>query len=90
MSTVEDIVRNESVEDVLTVFALNMGMPRLDMMYGRYKKEVVLNGELFSTFQRLVDGGVLASSGSWHSAKGPNWKAPAFLEDGKYNDFREG
>lgn len=59
MRVVEEIVRNESVEDVLTVFALNMGIPRLDMMYGHYRKEVVLSGELFSVFQRLVNEGFL-------------------------------
>ncbi|MBD8493990.1 immunity protein [Pseudomonas syringae] len=89
MRVVEEIVRNESVEDVLTVFALNMGIPRLDMMYGHYRKEVVLSGELFSVFQRLVNERVLASSGSWHSAKGPSWKAPAFVTEGKYDNFIE-
>ncbi|MBA5982100.1 hypothetical protein HT737_20430 [Pseudomonas sp. MD195_PC81_125] len=34
MSIVEQIVKNESVEDVLTVFALGSARPSLDRMFG--------------------------------------------------------
>ena len=46
MSTVEQIVKNESVEDVLTVFALGSATPTLDRMFARYRYEVAASGEL--------------------------------------------
>ncbi|MCO8167490.1 immunity protein [Pseudomonas sp. 21LCFQ02] len=85
MNVVEEIVRNEPLEDVLSVIALKFGIPSIDMTYSKYRKDVVLSGELFTVYQRLVSDGVLVSSGSWHAAKGPNWKEPAFVRDGKYS-----
>ncbi len=87
MNVMEQIVKNESIEDVLAVIALRFGMPSIDMIYGKYRKEAVLSGELFYVYAQLVKGGVLASSGSWHAAKGPNWKEPAFVSEGKYDDY---
>lgn len=84
MSVVEKIVRNETVEDVLTLFALNSGIPSLDRMFGRYRREVVVSGELIHTYQRLFDEGVLLSGPNGIALKGPNWKQPKFLTDGKY------
>ncbi|MFJ2686218.1 immunity protein [Pseudomonas sp. NPDC087342] len=84
MSTVEQIVRNESVEDVLTVFALGSAIPSLDRMFGRYRYEVVASGELLETYARLFEQGVLANGNGPVAVKGPNWQAPKFMTDNKY------
>ncbi|KFE57753.1 immunity protein [Pseudomonas syringae] len=84
MSIVEQIVKNESVEDVLTLFALNKGLPSLDMMFSRYRREVIISGEFLRVYRRLFDEGVLAPGDNIIAAKGPNWKEPKFLSDKRY------
>jgi len=84
MDVIESIVKNESVEDVLKVFALNSGIPSLDIMFGRYRHEVRASGELINTYQRLFDEGVLQSGPNGVAVKGPNWIEPKFLADNKY------
>lgn len=86
MNAVEKIVQNEPVEDVLTLFALNSGIPSLDRMYGRYRPEVRASGEFLATYQRLFDEGVLLTGPRGPALKGPNWKAPRFLLEKKYAD----
>lgn len=85
MSIVEQIVKNESVEDVLTVFALGSAIPSLDRMFGRYRYEVVASGELLETYARLFEQGVLANGDGPVAVKGPNWRAPKFMTDNTYS-----
>ncbi|MDR9863797.1 MULTISPECIES: immunity protein [Pseudomonas] len=85
MSTVEQIVKNESVEDVLTVFALGSAIPTLDRMFGRYRYEVVASGELLQTYAKLFETGVLADGKGPVAIKGPNWKAPKFMTENRYS-----
>ncbi|MDI2142003.1 MULTISPECIES: immunity protein [unclassified Pseudomonas] len=84
MSIIEQIVKNETVEDVLTVFALGSAIPSLDRMFGRYRYEVIENGELLKTYARLFEEGVLANGDGPIATKGPNWKAPDFMSNNKY------
>ena len=85
MSIVEQIVKNESVEEVLTVFALGSAIPSLDRMFGRYRYEVVASGELLETYARLFEQGVLANGDGPVAVKGPNWRAPKFITDNTYS-----
>ncbi|HEX4547657.1 immunity protein [Pseudomonas sp.] len=85
MSIVEQIVKNESVEDVLTVFALGSAIPSLDRMFGRYRYEVIASGELLETYARLFEQGVLANGDGPVAVKGPNWRAPRFMTDNTYS-----
>ncbi|HEX8591856.1 MAG TPA: immunity protein [Pseudomonas sp.] len=84
MNIVEQVVINESVEDVVKIFALKSGIPSLDIMFGRYRKEVVLSGELFRVYDRLFKEGVLAPGKNGVAIKGPNWTAPDFLTEGRH------
>ncbi|EHX7012414.1 immunity protein [Salmonella enterica subsp. enterica serovar Concord] len=84
MSQIENIIKNESVEDVLLHFAPRTSYPGIDRMYVNYKFQVIENGELLSTYQRLVKEGKLAKDDKGHTLKGPNWKAPAFVTEKKY------
>ena len=81
MNVIEEIVKKEPVEDVLTAFSLKFGFQTIDGMYIRYNRDVVLSGELFSVYQRLISEGVLAYGGEPNLVKGPNWKEPAFIRD---------
>lgn len=85
MSIVEQIVKNESVEDVLTVFALGSAIPSLDRMFGRYRYEVIESGELLETYALLFAKGVLANGNGPVAVKGPNWREPKFMTDSKYS-----
>lgn len=85
MSTVEQIVKNESVEDVLTVFALGSAIPTLDRMFARYRHEVVASGELLQTYAKLFEKGVLADGKGPVAIKGPNWKAPKLMTENRYS-----
>ena len=84
MSIVEQIVKNETVEDVLTVFALGSAIPSLDRMFGRYRYEVIQNGELLKTYARLFEEGVLARGDGPIAIKGPNWSPPKFMIENRY------
>ncbi|MCY1314495.1 hypothetical protein D9M70_651500 [compost metagenome] len=41
MSDIQQIVNNESLDDIVTVFALIKAQPHLDMMICRYKPEAI-------------------------------------------------
>jgi hypothetical protein len=86
VSIVAQIVKNESVEDVVTAFALQAGIPFLDRIYGRHNEEIRRSGQLMDTYQRLLDLGVLAPGENGIAIKGPNWKEPKFLTDSRYSE----
>ncbi len=86
MNTIEQIVKNESLDDIVTVFALFKPNPHLDMMIRRYNREVLDKyGELESSYTRLFAAGVLAKGEKGLAIKGPNWKAPKFMIENKYS-----
>ncbi|WP_445179735.1 immunity protein [Pseudomonas sp. McL0111] len=84
MNTVEQIVKNETIVDVLTAFGIGLAYPSLDRMIGRYRFEVIANGELLKTYAMLFEEGVLANGESPVAIKGPNWKAPQFVTENRY------
>ena len=84
MSTIEQIVRNEPLADIVTAFGIGLAYPSLDRMIGRYRFEVIANGELLSTYARLFEEGVLANGEGPIAIKGPNWKEPNFLTEKRY------
>lgn len=89
MNKIEATIRNESLENVLAVFALRIGYPSIDRMYARYGRGRVSNLDLLIAYKKLIDTGVLVHADRMTAAKGPNWKAPAFLIEGKYDNFIE-
>lgn len=84
MNTVEQIIKNESVEEVVSVFALFRSASAVDRMYGRFRVEVITSGELVRTYNYLFEEGILASDENGRTVKGPNWKAPAFFVEKRY------
>jgi hypothetical protein len=84
MNTIEQIVKNEPIADVLTAFGIGLAYPSLDRMIGRYRFEVIANGELLKTYARLFEEGVLANGEGPVAIKGPNWKAPKFVTEKLY------
>ncbi|EGN2561347.1 immunity protein [Salmonella enterica] len=84
MLDLESIYKNESVEDVLLHFALRTSYQTIDRMYVNYKFEVVANGELLKTHQKLFKEGKLKKTGKPLPEKGPNWKEPRFVTEKKY------
>ncbi|KJZ67021.1 hypothetical protein [Pseudomonas fluorescens] len=84
MSIIEQLVSHESLDDIVTVFALIKAPPHLDMMIGRYKPEAIRHGELQLAYTRLFEMGVLAKGEKGLATKGPNWKAPKFVTEKRY------
>lgn len=74
MNTIEQIVRNEPIADIVSAFGVGLAYPSLDRMFGRYRYEVIANGELLKTYARLFDEGVLARGEGPVAIKDPNWK----------------
>ncbi|EBC2570798.1 immunity protein, partial [Salmonella enterica] len=70
MLDLESIYKNESVEDVLLHFALRTPYQTIDRMYVNYKFEVVANGELLKTHQKLFKEGKLKKTGKPLPEKG--------------------
>lgn len=85
MSEIKDIIINESISDVLTALAPNTSQPRIDRLYTSYKFEALETGELWNTYEKLFQEGVLASDGKGHTIKGPHWKEPAFITENRYS-----
>jgi hypothetical protein len=85
MNTIEQIVKNESLDDIVTVFALLKPTPHLDMMIRRYNRETLKEyGALENAYARLFTAGVLANGDKGLAIKGPNWKAPQFVIEKRY------
>lgn len=84
MNTVEQIVKNEPLEEIVTVFALLRAHPHLDMLIRRHNRELVQHGELEKAYIKLFEAGVLISGDKGLCIKGPNWKAPRFMLEKRY------
>ncbi|PTT04588.1 immunity protein [Pseudomonas sp. HMWF006] len=85
MTPIEQIVKNEPIADVLTAFGIGLAYPSLDRMIGRYKFELIANGELLKTYAQLFEQGVLANGDGPVAVKGPNWRAPRFITDNTFS-----
>ncbi|WP_025109418.1 hypothetical protein [Pseudomonas sp. H1h] len=84
MNTVEKIIRNEPVSEVISLFALMWPAMRIDNMYGRYRTEVISEGILMDTYNSLFKNGVLSIDANGKTVKGPNWIAPTFVTEKRY------
>jgi len=84
MRMLEQIFKNEPVEDVITVFALNSGVASLDIMFGQYNPGAKKDGSFLKEYARLFEEGVLLRGGDGTVVKGSKWKEPKFLSDRKY------
>ncbi|MNJ33944.1 hypothetical protein D3C77_286370 [compost metagenome] len=84
MNTIEQIVKNEPLEDIVSVFALAKAPPHLDMMIRRYNRESIQHGELQKVYTKLFEEGVLTNGEKGLATKGPNWKEPLFVKEKRY------
>lgn len=84
MNTIEQILLNESLDDIVTVFSLFKAPLHLDMMIGQYKPDAIRHCELQKSYARLFENGVLAKGERGLTIKGPNWKAPEFFKEKRY------
>ena len=84
MRMLEQIFKNEPVEDVITVFALNSSVASLDVMFGQYNPDAKKDGVFLKEYARLFEEGVLSRGDDGTVVKGSKWKEPKFLSDSKY------
>ncbi|WP_244858248.1 hypothetical protein [Pseudomonas sp. PP3] len=84
ITALEQIVKNESVKDLLLVFAISLAFPSIDRLFGRYRFEVIANGELVRTYEQLFHDGVIAEGVAAIAVKGLNWDTPDFVTIKKY------
>jgi hypothetical protein len=87
MINFNELIANESVEDVIVFFAgssKSIGYPEVDRFFSRYKPVVHQTGEFMNTFHALSSRGIVSMNEKMGLIKGPNWKAPAFMEQKKY------
>ncbi|MBC3206332.1 immunity protein [Pseudomonas sp. SWRI111] len=85
MNTVERIVKNEPIADVISLFALCFHTMRIDQMYAQYCKDTVTHRVFIDTYQSLFRNGVLSYDENGKTIKGPNWTPPAFMTDKRYD-----
>ncbi|MDQ0122376.1 hypothetical protein J2W17_001321 [Pseudomonas lini] len=84
VAALEQMVKSESVRDLLLIFAIGLAFPSIDQMFGRYRFEAIANGELVSIYERLFEESVLTEGVSAIAIKGPNWRAPGFVVENRY------
>lgn len=84
MNIIKQIVTNESLEDIVSFFALAKAPPHLDMMIRRYNYGAIQHGELQQVYARLFEEGVLINGEKGLATKGPNWKEPRFVTEKRY------
>ncbi|MEF3107702.1 immunity protein [Raoultella sp. WB_B2P2-3] len=81
--SLKDIVKNESIADVLTFLGLTSDYRKLDRLYTYNNFEAIASGELSSVYDKLFRTGVLQDQDG-KVVKGPNWKEPKFVTEKKY------
>jgi hypothetical protein len=84
VAALEQMVKSESVRDLLLIFAIGLAFPSIDQMFGRFRFEAIACGELVSIYERLFEEGVLAEGVGAIAIKGPNWKVPQFVIEKRY------
>lgn len=81
--SLKDIVKNESIMDVLTFLGPTSDYRKLDRLYAYNNFEAISSGELSSSYDKLFQTGVLKDQNG-KVVKGPNWKEPKFVTEKKY------
>lgn len=84
-NSIEEIIKNESVSDVLRYFGPGRHISKIDRMYVSYKFEVISEGILLSEYKKLFDNGELTYDFNKNVIKGPSWKEPDFVTQKKYD-----
>lgn len=88
MLNLEQIIKNESVEDIILFFASRpngIGYIRLDSLFVRFRHEVIEEGELLKTTQRMRREKIIETRGqSMLYFPGPHWREPQFMAEKKY------
>lgn len=84
-SSIEEMIKNESVIDMLRYFGPSRHISIIDRMYVSYKFEVVSEGVLLCEYKKLFDNGELKYDSNKNVIKGPNWKEPDFVTQKKYD-----
>jgi len=78
------MLREESIDDLLTLLAPQMPLHRLDPLMIRSRVESITNTELIESFERLYRAGILMAADAGGVVKGPNWQEPEFIKNKKY------
>ncbi|MGR7527324.1 hypothetical protein ACU6ZM_24570 [Klebsiella aerogenes] len=85
------MVKNESMGDIVLFLVSRegngMSYPSIDRFFGRHKadeKYEAYNIKLIHETRHLENEGSIFSGKSYSYKKGPNWKAPAFMNEKKY------
>lgn len=81
--SLKDIVKNESIVDVLTFLGPTSDYRKLDRLYTYNRFEAIASGELSFVYDELFRKGVLKDQNG-KAVKGPNWKEPKFVTEKKY------
>ncbi|EJG5923174.1 immunity protein [Salmonella enterica] len=81
--SLKDIVKNESIADVLTLLGPTSDYCKLDRLYSYNRFEAITSGELSMVYDELFKNGVLQDKNGT-VVKGPNWKEPKFVTEKKY------
>lgn len=88
MLNLEHIIKNESVEDIILFFSSRpngIGYIRLDSLFVRFRHEVIAEGDLLKTSQRMLREKIIEThENSMIYFPGPNWRAPKFMTEKKY------
>lgn len=85
MSSIKDIIINESVADVLSLLVPKLSKPQIDRLYTTFRFECLETGELWNTYEKLVRDRVFKVDENGRTTKGPNWKEPEFVSAKKYS-----
>ncbi|MGO4745159.1 immunity protein [Serratia quinivorans] len=83
MMSLKEIIKNESVEDVLTFLGPTSDYRKLDRLFTYNRFDVITSGELSAKYDDLFKKGVLQDQDG-KVVKGPNWKEPKFVTEKKY------
>ncbi|WP_095168751.1 hypothetical protein [Pseudomonas sp. Irchel 3H3] len=87
MNTIMTIILNEKPEEVILLFTKNelgISLPQLDRFYNRAGwAHVTDNMGLLNLVKSMSNAGVIKYRGTG-IVRGPNWREPAFMFEGKY------
>ncbi|AOO57157.1 hypothetical protein AB9C65_21100 [Klebsiella pasteurii] len=78
------MLREESIDDLLTALAYKIPLHRLDPLIIRGRTEHITNSELIESFDRLYKAGILMDGEDGGVVKGPKWVEPEFVKTEKY------
>lgn len=86
MLDLSTLAKSETVEDVITFLARDkpISSRSVDFFFNRFKARVIDHGELLSAIYKLVELNILMFNETGLLIKGPAWREPDFMREGKY------